>query len=110
MKWLSKEDWVQRREIYRSVFSTPEGSEVLADILNFLGYYDRDQPATPEAMVSINLAREILYRAGVTDHTDPGRMIAITKQLLSMQAAEYPLEDQDEEPDLFNQEGEVSYG
>lgn len=80
---IEEKDWLQRRENYRSVFGTPEGKEVLTDILNLLGYFDR-QFTEPESNAKMSIANEILHRIGVIDGKDPNRMVKVTSMLIDM--------------------------
>jgi len=93
---MSKDEFLQRREAYRTVFGTPEGEEVLADILNICGYFDRVFE-DPSGMVRMDVAREILFRSGVTDHTDPDRMIDVTRSLLAIDPANPYRDDEERE-------------
>jgi hypothetical protein len=83
---MDEQEWLQRRENYRFVFGTPEGKEVLSDILNMLGYYDR-RFTEPESLVKMTIANEILYRAGIVDGQDPNRMVQVTGYLMDIDPA-----------------------
>lgn len=76
---LTEEEFIQRRENYRSVFNNGAGTEVLTDILNICGYFNS---AIEDERILV--AKEIMYRMGINDPMDSDRMVEITGALLGL--------------------------
>ena len=76
---LAEEEFIQRRENYRSVFNNGAGTEVLTDILNICGYYNK---AVEDDRILV--AKEILYRMGIIDPMDSDRMVEVTGAMLAL--------------------------
>lgn len=51
-------------ELYSKVFSTEDGKQVLADILNDTGFFSLHDIEKPEDLARINVGRRILSKMG----------------------------------------------
>jgi hypothetical protein len=65
--------------LYRRVFNTPEGRDVLTDILNDLGFFSQ-QLKTEADMACHNAATNILAKYGVW-RPEPASLLGITDKL-----------------------------
>lgn len=68
----------RRQHDYRTVFDTPQGRRVLADILSDHGFYR--EALNDEDRILANAARRILAKLGAWE---PGQELAIAGRLLS---------------------------
>jgi hypothetical protein len=74
---------------YKNVFGTPEGQEVLADLLTELSFFDA-AIETEAQRIGINFAHLVLAKLGAWDQRNADGFISA---ILAMPA--YPQEDQD---------------
>lgn len=61
---MSKE-LIHTNQLYRTVFGTTEGKEVLADIMNDCGYFSLEDITDPSDVARLNVARRILGKCGI---------------------------------------------
>lgn len=75
---LDNEKWQRTVDTYRRCFNTPDGQEVLMDILNDLGFFS-NEIVEPQEVVLQNYARILFAKCGAWN---PERIPGIMKALL----------------------------
>lgn len=68
------------REVYRSVFGTEQGHEVLTDILNDCGFFSQED-LTEVEIAKLNVAKKILEKSGIWE---PGHLRNIVDKLFEL--------------------------
>lgn len=70
--------------LYRRVFCRPEGTEVMADMLEELGFFNTTDERDEGAVALLNFARRLIIKCGLTFDTEQGR-IAVVESLLGIE-------------------------
>jgi hypothetical protein len=68
-------------EVYRHVFRTEQGREVLTDILNDCGFFSLDDISNEADIARLNVAKNILHKAGIWI---PGYVRELVDRLLDL--------------------------
>lgn len=85
---VSKRD--EKVRLYRQVFNTELGREVLADMLEELGFFEQTNDGDSASVARLNFARRLMVLVGWTFRTAEGRL-ELVEQLM---AAEPEWEEQ----------------
>lgn len=70
--------------LYRRVFGTSHGNEVLADILDELGFFSTTDEGNPGDVALLNFARRLLIKCGLGFDTAAER-VTVTESLLGIE-------------------------
>jgi len=67
--------------LYRRVFCRPEGTEVLADMLEELGFFNMTDERDEGAVALLNFARRLMIKCGLGFETEQGRLAVVESML-----------------------------